>query len=218
MLAKPREMHTNNGLLVEVLASKNQPDQVYSQLLEYITSNTMKGRAPLAGSTINFDRGYLKQHIRRRAKYYHESALRSATEPSHFEIGAIGKQVAIQSAKHLRKFTKLVKKRKLPMVTDEEIDLALVQFMNMCYFSAEPPSVGEKTVARFVHRNVAFGRRGNRHLVELDPFVSRVSSSQCSSYSSRCSFAGHSKERLGTFGSSTLDVGTILSDVHSRTV
>jgi oligoribonuclease len=57
-----REMHTRSGLLDEVAASATTPQEARSAVLEYIRGHVPLGSAPMAGSSIRFDRQFLARH------------------------------------------------------------------------------------------------------------------------------------------------------------
>lgn len=62
-------MHTKNGLLVECAKSRALIEQVEEELLQIIPEASNKDERPiLAGSTISFDHGFIRQHMPRVAK------------------------------------------------------------------------------------------------------------------------------------------------------
>lgn len=57
------DMHTANGLLDRVRASKTQLEDVDAAIAELITQHCEAGKALLAGNTIGQDRAFIRQHF-----------------------------------------------------------------------------------------------------------------------------------------------------------
>ncbi len=81
-----REMHTRTGLLKRVEESVVRAEQAYSDMFSYVRNHTDAGaRRILAGSSIHFDRSFLKRQVPRLEEmFYHRhldvSALKHLSE------------------------------------------------------------------------------------------------------------------------------------------
>lgn len=65
------EMHNHNGLLEESLQATLNEHQVEQEMLDWCSLYLKQGEAPLAGSTIHFDRAFIKQNLPDLEKFFH---------------------------------------------------------------------------------------------------------------------------------------------------
>lgn len=67
------QMHTDSGLLANVISSKKSTDvDVATELLlYYLEEHTIAGSSPMAGSTVSFDRGFLKVDMPTLERHFH---------------------------------------------------------------------------------------------------------------------------------------------------
>ena len=65
------EMHTNNGLLAEVAVGGLGISAAQNAFLKYANEFVPYGETPLAGSSVHFDRLFLKKHMPAVDKFFH---------------------------------------------------------------------------------------------------------------------------------------------------
>lgn len=67
-----REMHTANGLLAELaLAGASGAGEVARKTMEYLNQHGQPGQVPLAGSSVHFDRKFLKRQYPQIESWFH---------------------------------------------------------------------------------------------------------------------------------------------------
>jgi oligoribonuclease len=58
-----REMHTRTGLLDEVYMGGKALSEISDEVIAFLKRNAVTDRSPLAGSTVHFDRGFIKRDM-----------------------------------------------------------------------------------------------------------------------------------------------------------
>jgi integrase len=106
----------------------------------------------------------LTRRSKRRARNYVAHCLGRSISLSHLETRAVSGAVGKTYEDKLESFMNWTLSEKLALTTDSQVDLAFVKYLNSLYFSGASPSVGEKSLAGFLHRFQAFGKRGSRRL------------------------------------------------------
>lgn len=68
------KMHTASGLLFEAIASRETKPSIEASILQWLDSRvgySLMKRMPMAGSTVQFDRAWLAQHLPGVEKHFH---------------------------------------------------------------------------------------------------------------------------------------------------
>jgi len=70
-----KEMHTKSGLLAEVEKEEQWLSDVEQLMVEFSRSQVPYKKVPLAGSTISFDRSFLRLHMPELNDYFHYRSI-----------------------------------------------------------------------------------------------------------------------------------------------
>ncbi|CAE7628065.1 pksN [Symbiodinium sp. CCMP2592] len=106
-----------------------------------------------------------KARVKRRLRKYLDQAFEAVQKGSTLlEDQAVTSRVQRYYQTELNLLHDFVKRQGLPFRTDEQVDAAIVKFMNACFWKGHQAHKGEKLLASFMHSNPSFGRLGSRKL------------------------------------------------------
>lgn len=127
-------------------------------------SSSEEGEAPQMDGAAH-RRRHLNQKVGQRLRRYVEEMMtRSSTRLTYLERLAVTKRVREEYRGELDKFMDCTKTKELNLVTDREVDDAVVAYFHSLYLAGNHAYRGEKLIASLLHHFPEFGRVGGRHL------------------------------------------------------